>query len=257
VAQGIAMTAPASDHALEVIGLKKAFGGLAVTQDVSLAIRPGERRLIIGPNGAGKTTLFNQISGDMRPNAGQIKLFGADVTSFAPYQRAHLGLSRTYQIITLFSGDTLEHNVTLGLLGLRPSRWQMWRPLSVYSNLATEARRTLDAVGLLHLADHPISEIAYGEKRRVELAMALAQKPRVLLLDEPLAGLSDAERSTVKSLIGSISRETAVIMIEHDMDTALDLAETVTLLNYGRVIVDGDRDVVIADERTREVYLGV
>ncbi len=251
------MTAPASDHALEVIGLKKAFGGLAVTQDVSLAIRPGERRLIIGPNGAGKTTLFNQISGDMRPNSGQIKLFGADVTSFAPYQRAHLGLSRTYQIITLFSDDTLEHNITLGLLGLRPSRWQMWRPLSVYGNLATEARRTLDAVGLLHLADHPISEIAYGEKRRVELAMALAQKPRVLLLDEPLAGLSDAERSTVKSLIGSISRETAVIMIEHDMDTALDLAETVTLLNYGRVIVDGDRDVVIADERTREVYLGV
>ena len=251
------MTAPASDHVLEVIGLKKAFGGLAVTQNVSLAIRPGERRLIIGPNGAGKTTLFNQISGDMRPNSGQIKLFGADVTSFAPYQRAHLGLSRTYQIITLFSDDTLEHNVTLGLLGLRPSRWQMWRPLSFYGNLATEARRTLDAVGLLHLADHPISDIAYGEKRRVELAMALAQKPRVLLLDEPLAGLSDAERSTVKSLIGSISRETAVIMIEHDMDTALDLAETVTLLNYGRVIVDGDRDSVIADERTREVYLGV
>jgi branched-chain amino acid transport system ATP-binding protein len=257
VAQGIAMTAPASDHALEVIGLKKAFGGLAVTQNVSLAIRPGERRLIIGPNGAGKTTLFNQISGDIRPNSGQIKLFGADVTSFAPYRRAHLGLSRTYQIITLFSGDTLEHNVTLGLLGLRPSRWQMWRPLSFYGNLATEARRTLDAVGLLHLADHPVSEIAYGEKRRVELAMALAQKPRVLLLDEPLAGLSDTERSTVKSLIGSISRETAVIMIEHDMDTALDLAETVTLLNYGRVIVDGERDIVIADERTREVYLGV
>ena len=251
------MTAPASDHALEVIGLKKSFGGLAVTQNVSLAIRPGERRLIIGPNGAGKTTLFNQISGDMRPNSGQIKLFGNDVTSLAPYQRAHRGLSRTYQIITLFAGDTLEHNVTLGLLGLRPSRWQMWRPLSVYGDLATEARRTLDAVGLLHLADHPISDIAYGEKRRVELAMALAQKPRVLLLDEPLAGLSDTERSTVKSLIGSISRETAVIMIEHDMDTALDLAESVTLLNYGRVIVDGDRDSVISDERTREVYLGV
>jgi branched-chain amino acid transport system ATP-binding protein len=257
VAQEIAMTAAASDHALEVIGLRKAFGGLAVTQNVSLAIRRGERRLIIGPNGAGKTTLFNQISGDMRPNSGPIKLFGADVTSFASYQRAHLGLSRTYQIITLFSGDTLEHNVTLGLLGLRPSRWQMWRPLSFYGNLATEARRTLDAVGLLHLADHPVSDIAYGEKRRVELAMALAQKPRVLLLDEPLAGLSDTERTTVKSLIGSISRETAVIMIEHDMDTALDLAETVTLLNYGRVIVDGERDIVIADERTREVYLGV
>jgi len=250
------MTAPTSDYALQIIGLNKAFGGLRVTQDISLAIRQGERRLIIGPNGAGKTTLFNQINGDMRPNSGQIRLFGTDVTTLAPYRRAHLGLSRTYQIITLFTGDTLEHNVTLGLLGLLPSRWQMWRPLSFYRDLVAQARRTLDRVGLLHLADHPISEIAYGEKRRVELAMALAQKPRVLLLDEPLAGLSNSERSTVKALIASISRETTVVMIEHDMDTALDLAETVTLLNYGRVIVDGARDAVIADERTREVYLG-
>src|ERR1700692_5102062 len=176
------MTPVATDHALEVINLRKAFGGLVVTQSVSLAIRPGERRLIIGPNGAGKTTLFHQISGDLRPNSGQIKLFGTDVTHFAPHKRAHFGLSRTYQIITLFTGDTLEHNVTLGLLGLRPSRWQTWWPLSHYTDLATEARRTLDAVGLLHLADYPVSEIAYGEKRRVELAMALAQNPRVLLL---------------------------------------------------------------------------
>ena len=246
----------ASPCALEIKNLKKAFGGLPVTQDVSLAIRPGERRLIIGPNGAGKTTLFNQVTGDLKPNSGQIKLFGADITHLAPHKRAHFGLSRTYQIITLFAHDTLEHNVTLGLLGLRASRWQMWRPLSYYGELATEARRTLDRVGLLHLASSPVSDIAYGEKRRVELAMALAQKPRVLLLDEPLAGLSNTERSTVKSLIASIPRETTVVMIEHDMDTALDLAETVTLLNYGRVIVDGARDAVIADQRTREVYLG-
>src|SRR5882757_7325913 len=216
IARGIAMTPLTSDYALEVTDLTKAFGGLVVTQGISLAIRPGERRLIIGPNGAGKTTLFNQIN-----------------------------------------GDTLEHNVTLGLLGLLPSRWQMWRPLSSYGDLATEARRVLDTVGLLHLAAHPVSDIAYGEKRRVELAMALAQKPRVLLLDEPLAGLSNTERATVKALIASIPRETAVVMIEHDMDTALDLAETVTLLNYGRVIVDGERDSVVADPRTREVYLGV
>lgn len=246
----------ASPYALEIVNLKKAFGGLPVTQDVSLSIRPGERRLIIGPNGAGKTTLFNQVTGDLKPNSGQIKLFGADITQLAPHRRAHAGLSRTYQIITLFTADTLEHNVTLGLLGLRPSRWQMWRPLSYYGELATEARRTLDSVGLLHLARFPVSDIAYGEKRRVELAMALAQKPRVLLLDEPLAGLSNTERATVKALIASISRATTVVMIEHDMDTALDLAETVTLLNYGRVIVDGQRDAVIADERTREVYLG-
>ncbi len=250
------MTPPTANCALQIIDLNKAFGGLRVTQSVSLEIREGERRLIIGPNGAGKTTLFNQISGDMRPNSGQIKLFGTDVTTLAPYRRAHLGLSRTYQIITLFADDTLEHNVTLGMLGLLPSRWQMWRPLSFYHDLASEARRTLDTVGLLHLARHPVSEIAYGEKRRVELAMALAQKPRVLLLDEPLAGLSNSERATVKSLIASIPRRTTVVMIEHDMDTALDLAETVTLLNYGQVIVDGERDAVIADERTREVYLG-
>jgi branched-chain amino acid transport system ATP-binding protein len=243
-------------HALEVIGLNKAFGGLFVTQDVSLVVQPGERRLIIGPNGAGKTTLFNQISGDLRPNSGQIRLFGADITRLPPYRRAHRGLSRTYQIITLFAGDTIEHNVSLGLLGLRPSRWQTWWPMSHYRDIAAEARRALDAVGLLQLADHPISDIAYGERRRVELAVALAQRPRVLLLDEPLAGLSNVERSTVKALIASIPRETTVVMIEHDMDTALDLAETVTLLNYGRVIVDGERDAVIADERTREVYLG-
>ena len=149
------MTPQPAGYALEIVDLKKAFGGLVVTQNVSLAIRPGERRLMIGPNGAGKTTLFNQISGDMRPNSGQIKLFGTDITTLAPYQRAHLGLSRTYQIITLFSDDTLEHNITLGLLGLRPSRWQMWRPLSSYGDLATEARRILDTVGLLHLAAYP------------------------------------------------------------------------------------------------------
>ena len=250
------MTAPVSAHALEVVNLKKTFGGLTVTQNVSLTVRPGERRLIIGPNGAGKTTLFNQISGDLRPNSGSVRLFGADITYLPPYKRAHCGLARTYQIITLFASDTLEHNVTLGLLGLRKTRWQMWLPLSFYHDLASEARKILDAVGLLHLAAYPISEIAYGEKRRVELAMALAQRPRVLLLDEPLAGLSNTERLTVKTLIASIPRETTLIMIEHDMDTALDLAETVTLLDYGRVIVDGERDTVIADPRTREVYLG-
>ena len=250
------MSPPGNGLALEVVHLKKAFGGLMVTDNVSLAIGPGERRLIIGPNGAGKTTLFNQISGDLHPNSGRIKLFGEDITSLRPYERAHRKLSRTYQIITLFPGDTIEHNVSLSLLGLRPARWHMSRPMSFYRDIASEARRTLDTVGLLHLANHPISDVAYGERRRVELAMALAQKPRVLLLDEPLAGLSNAERSVVKSLIASIPRDTTVIMIEHDMDTALDLAETVTLLNYGRVIVDGERDSVIADERTREVYLG-
>jgi branched-chain amino acid transport system ATP-binding protein len=243
-------------YALEIIHLKKFFGGLPATKDVSLAIRPGERRLIIGPNGAGKTTLFNQITGDFLPTSGQIKLFGRDITRLKPYQRAHLGLSRTYQIITLFTKDTLEHNIVLGLLGLTRERWDMFRPLSYRSDLKDQAQHVLSLVGLKHLADRRVSEIAYGEKRRVEIAMALSQNPKVLLLDEPLAGLSSAERTTIKELIASIPRETTVVMIEHDMDTALDLAETVTLLHYGEVIVDGNRDAVVADQKTREVYLG-
>jgi branched-chain amino acid transport system ATP-binding protein len=243
-------------YALEIIHLKKFFGGLPATKDVSLAIRPGERRLIIGPNGAGKTTLFNQITGDFLPTSGQIKLFGRDVTRLKPYQRAHLGLSRTYQIITLFTKDTLEHNIVLGLLGLTRERWDMFRPLSSRGDLKDQAQHVLSLVGLKHLADRRVSEIAYGEKRRVEIAMALSQNPKVLLLDEPLAGLSSAERTTIKELIASIPRETTVVMIEHDMDTALDLAETVTLLHYGEVIVDGNRDAVVADQKTREVYLG-
>src|SRR3954447_6626904 len=167
----------ASPHALDIVNLNKAFGGLPVTQDVSLSIRPGERRLIIGPNGAGKTTLFNQVTGDLKPNSGQIRLFGADITQLAPHKRAHFGLSRTYQIITLFTGDTLEHNVTLGLLGLRPSRWQMWRPLSHYGELATEARRILDAVGLRHLADSLVSDIAYGENAASNWRWRLRKSP--------------------------------------------------------------------------------
>ncbi|WP_406854224.1 ABC transporter ATP-binding protein [Alsobacter sp. KACC 23698] len=242
--------------ALEIIDLRKFFGGLPATQDVNMRVMPGERRLIIGPNGAGKTTLFNQIAGDFLPSSGTIRLFGHDVTRMKPQQRAHLGLSRTYQIITLFPKDTLEHNIVLGLLGLRKARWNMFRPLSFYPDMRHEARRALAQVGLEHLADRKVSELAYGEKRRVEIAMALAQRPRLLLLDEPLAGLSSEERGSIKKLIAAIPRETTLIMIEHDMDTALDLAETVTLLHYGKVIVDGPRDAVIADPQTREVYLG-
>ena len=174
------MTTP--EYALEVSNLCKSFGGLAVTQNVTLKIRPGERRLIIGPNGAGKTTLFNQITGDLMPSSGKVQLFGKDITRLRPDQRAHFGLSRTYQIITLFAQDTLEHNVALGLMGLRSARWHTIRPMSFYKDIAHESRRILGLVGLENRASLPVSDIAYGEKRRVELAMALAQKPRLLLL---------------------------------------------------------------------------
>jgi branched-chain amino acid transport system ATP-binding protein len=165
-------------------------------------------------------------------------------------------LSRTYQIITLFSADTLEHNIALALLGLVTTRWNMFRRLSSYPRLRDAARAALDRVGLVHLAQRKVAELAYGEKRRIEIAMALAQQPRLLLLDEPLAGLSAEERATVTKLIAAIPRETTLIMIEHDMDTALELAETMTLLHYGKVLAEGPRDAVIADPQTREVYLG-
>lgn len=246
----------AAGPALEIAALRKSFGGLPVTQDVNLSIQQGERRLLIGPNGAGKTTLFNQISGDIAPTSGRILLFGRDVTKLSPHRRARLGISRTYQVITLFPKETLERNVALSLLGLHATRWNMVRPLAANHALHEEARAALERVGLAALADQHVSALSYGEKRRLEIALAIAQNPSVLLLDEPLAGLSAQERETVRALIASIPRTTTIVLIEHDMDTALDLADTVTLLQFGRVIVDGQRDAVIADPRTREVYLG-
>ena len=242
--------------ALEIAGLKKAFGGLPATNDVSLAVMPGERRLIMGPNGAGKTTLFNLITGDLAADAGTIRVFGQEAGRLLPYERAHLGMARTYQIITLFGKDTLEHNVVLSLLGLSPVRWNTFRPLAGFGSLREEARRVLQRVGLEHLAARPIGEVSYGERRRLEIAMALAQNPRLLLLDEPFAGLSREERVQLKALVTAIPREVTVVLIEHDMDTALDLAERITVLHYGSVIVEGTRTEVVADPKTREVYLG-
>ena len=242
--------------ALAIRGLKKSFGGLPAMNDVTLEVMPGERRLIIGPNGAGKTTLFNLITGDLKRDAGTIHLFGEEVQRMRPHERAHRGLARTYQIITLFAHDTLEHNVALSLLGMAQARWNMFAALDSHRHLYDEARAVLARVGLEHLAARPLSVVSYGEKRRVEIAMALAQKPRVLLLDEPLAGLSREERGAISQLIATIPRETTVVMIEHDMDTALDLAENITVLHYGSVIVEGTRSAVVADPKTREVYLG-
>ena len=241
--------------ALQIKNLKKAFGGLPAINGVSLEIAAGERRLIIGPNGAGKTTLFNLVTGDLRADSGGIFLFENNITKFATHRRVHRGLARTYQIITLFPKDTLEHNIALSLLGLSKLRWNAF---SRFENhlIYGKAREILKLVHLEHLASRTLAEVSYGDKRRVEIAMALAQKPKLLLLDEPLAGLSREERAAVKALIASIPRETTVVMIEHDMDTALDLAERITVLHYGRVIVEGTRAEVVADPRTREIYLG-
>ena len=248
------MTAPR--YALEIKGLAKAFGGLRVTRNLDLAVAPGERRLIIGPNGAGKTTLFNQITGEISPDAGTIHLMGRDITRVPSRRRAHLGLSRTYQIITLFPQDTIIRNVSLALLGLSPLRWNPIADMDRQHHLTDGARAALVQVGLDHLAERQLSETSYGERRRVEIAMALAQSPKVLLLDEPYAGLSIDERRDVQALLRKIPRDVTVVMIEHNMDVALEFAERITLLNFGEVIVEGTRSQVVADPRTREVYLG-
>jgi branched-chain amino acid transport system ATP-binding protein len=242
--------------ALELRDLNKAFGGLRVTVTVNLAVEPGERRLIIGPNGAGKTTLFNLVTGELRADSGRIMLFGRDLTGIAARRRTHLGLARTYQIITLFPGETLARNITLSLLGLSHLRWNPLVRLNGQRDLLDQAHEALVRVGLGHLADRPVAQTSYGERRRVEIAMALAQDPKVLLLDEPFAGLSVEERRDVLSMISSIPRDVTIVMIEHDMDVALEFAERITVLHFGQVIVEGTRAEVVQHPRTKEIYLG-
>ena len=242
--------------ALSVKTLRKSFGGLSVTRDVNLAVEAGERRLIIGPNGAGKTTLFNLITGELTPDRGSVVLFGRDITRVSSRRRAHLGMARTYQIITLFSRDTILRNVTLALLGLSQLRWNPFADLDRQHDLIARARDALARVGLEHISDRPLAQTSYGERRRVEIAMALAQNPKILLLDEPFAGLSIDERRDVRHLLQAIPRDVTIIMIEHNMDLALEFAERITLLHFGEVIVEGTRAEVVANPRTREVYLG-
>jgi len=242
--------------ALAVRALDKSFGGLKVTSEVTLSVEPGERRLIIGPNGAGKTTLFNLITGELAPDRGTITLFDRDITRVPGRRRTHLGIARTYQIITLFPRDTLARNVTLSLLGLTSMRWNPFVRLARQTALLERVHEVLARVGLAHLAERPVGQTAYGERRRVEIAMALAQNPRVLLLDEPFAGLSVEERRDVLALVATISRDVTIVMIEHDMDVALDFAERITVLHFGAVVVEGTRAEVVAHPKTREIYLG-
>jgi len=242
--------------ALEISGLNKRFGGVPATRDASLRVMPGERRLIIGPNGAGKTTLFNLVTGDLTPDSGSVRLFGLEILNLPTRRRVHLGLARTYQILTLFASETFAQNVVLALLGLRATRWNAWSSLSANQALYRTAREMLLRVGLADSAERIVAQASYGDRRRLELAMALAQNPRVLLLDEPLAGLSQEERQMVRGLLDSIPRDVTIVMIEHDMDTALAFAERISVLHHGEVIVEGTRAEVVADPRTKEVYLG-
>jgi len=245
-----------SAEALRLEDLSKSFGGVPAVRGVSLAIADGERRLLLGPNGAGKTTLFNLVTGDLPPDTGSIRLFGREISRMAAHRRVHLGLARTYQVITLFPRDTLAHNLELALLGLSPLRWNPVALLSRRPELRERALAVLDRLGLRPSADRRLSDTSYGEQRRVEIAMALSQEPRVLLLDEPFAGLSQEERRDIQQQLAAIPRRVTVVMIEHDLDVALSFAERITVLHQGEIIVEGSRAEVVADARVQEVYLG-
>lgn len=241
--------------AIEVVDVCKSFGGVEVIHKISFAVEPGERRLLLGPNGAGKTTLFNMIAGDLRPSRGRILINGRDVSALPSHRRAALGIARTFQILTLFEGETVIGNVIMALLGGSPRRWNPLRAIASDREIRERAMGVLARVKLQALADRPVPETSYGEKRRLEIAMALAQDPQILLLDEPLAGLSREERASVRALLDELPGDLTIVMIEHDMDVALAFAEKISLLHYGELIVSGDRDAVIDDPRTKEAYL--
>jgi len=243
-------------NALAVSGLSKRFGGLLAVDDVTLAIAPGERRLLIGPNGAGKTTLFNLISGTLRASSGSISLFGCDVTVRPPERRAALGMARTFQINTLFPQLSALDNVMLAVQANDPARFAMHQRREAYPRLAARAESLLNAWGLEGDASTIARDLSYGRQRQLEIVMAVACEPKLLLLDEPTSGLSPAETAMISDMILRLPREIAMLVVEHDMDVGFRLADSVTVLHLGGVIAQGSPDDVRRSAQVREIYLG-
>lgn len=243
-------------QALGVNSLSKVFGGLRAVADVSLDIAAGERRVIIGPNGAGKTTLFHCITGTLAPSSGSIALFGKSITTLPEHARTGLGIGRTFQISNVFTDLTLIDNLRLAAIGTSERKWTMHRLIDRYPDLRERALESLQRVGLDGKADVSVKQISYGERRQLELALALISNPRVLFLDEPCAGLSPSERRRLFDLISALPRSLTILMIEHDMDIALGLADRVTVLHHGAIIVEGSPDEIRVHPEVREVYFG-
>jgi branched-chain amino acid transport system ATP-binding protein len=241
---------------LEVKDLQKIFGGLRAVDGVSLSVAEGERRVLIGPNGAGKTTLFHCVTGTLAPNDGRVALFGRDVTRLPEHRRTALGMGRTFQITNLFGELSLLENLSLALLGTQRRKWVMHRPLAAFGDVRREALAALERVGLGQRSAEAVTRISYGERRQLELALALCTRPRLLFLDEPCAGLAPSERQRISKMIGELPRDITLVMIEHDMDVALGLADRVTVLHRGRVILEGAPREVEANAEVREVYFG-
>lgn len=243
-------------HLLQTASLTKNYGALRVTDEVSLQLRPGELHAIIGPNGAGKTTLINQISGELASDSGQIQFAGKDVTEQPIHVRARGGLVRSYQITSIFEEFTVLENVALAARGARKHGFSLWKALLDDPQAHASAETSIEAVGLSRLSGTPAGDLGYGERRQLELAMALAMEPRFLLLDEPMAGMSVQESADVVSLLQRLKGRYTILLVEHDMNAVFALADRISVLVYGRLMVTGTPAEIRANEEVKAIYLG-
>jgi branched-chain amino acid transport system ATP-binding protein len=237
-------------------GASRHFGGLKAVDGVNLTVRPGERHALIGPNGAGKTTLFNLISGELPTTEGRVVLFGEDVTALPPHQRAARGIARTFQITKLFPNLTVLENMLLACEALDRRKLVMHRALDSYADVVQRAKAVLAEFGLAALERETARNLSYGDQRKLEVALSMAGRPKLLLLDEPMAGLSAGESTSMQAILTKLDRSIAVLLIEHDMDIAFAFAERVTVLHQGRVLTGGTKDDVAADPNVQQIYLG-
>jgi len=238
-------------------GLTKKFGGLTAVDNVSLEVKVGERRGIIGPNGAGKTTLFNLICGEFPPSGGKIVHFGKDVTRVPAYKRIGLGIARTFQITNLFPKLTVLQNVLLAAQGLESTKYVMYLPISSYKHLYEKSKNLLEEVELWEKQHVLVKNLSHGDQRQIEVCLALIGQPRLLLLDEPTAGLSPAETLSLTAMLKRLNPDMTILLIEHDMDVAFEFAENITVLHQGSLIASGTREDIKANKMVQEIYLGM
>lgn len=248
-------THPSPASILRLSGIDRRFGGVHAVRGVDLDVRPGERRAVLGPNGAGKTTVFNLISGEFPPSSGRVELFGHDVTTLPARKRARMGLSRTFQTSRLFAGISVEDNLYLAALGVGAGHLRLV-PSAKDAQLRTKARAMAERIGLDTRIDDLVMDLSHGEQRQLEVGMALVAEPKLLMLDEPAAGLSRAERVRLTETLIGLDEEITLILIEHDMDVALRVARWVTMMHDGRVIVEGTPDEIRANQTVHDLYLG-
>ena len=245
-----------ADALLAVEGLTKRFGGILASDNIALDVKQGELHAIIGPNGAGKTTLIGQLTGMLTPDTGTVRFAGEDITALPAYSRSLLGLARSFQITSLFLDLSVLDNVALAVQAHAGHSFRFWRDARKEKDLREPALAALARVGLADRADRQASALSHGEHRQIELAMALAGKPRMLLLDEPMAGLGTDESARMVKLLGELKREYTILLIEHDMEAVFALADRISVLVYGRVIASGTPEVIRANKDVRDAYLG-